>query len=543
MRWLVKLMLSVMVLSWSLNVGVGAVGPIEASPYVPPPELDKSPVIMTGFSFRGGEIGYVQLHNLSDDPVQLDGWKIEYDAGTKTRPLADLTGWIAPNNYLLAGGAELAPGSADFSFVSGSADGSVSLPTRIDTLRVVPSARYASEEIKLVQDKGEYWRRKMSQVTSEYISGYVSFEPDGEPLFGGGFYTYPEAIAVVVSEVLPNPRDCSPVDKSLDCLDYVKLHNPAAEPFDLSGLRLRVGDRLQTATPSNTFQLDGMIQPGEFSVINTDASGEPILLNNSDNYVWLEDTYGISLYENTVMSYANAGSARKGQAWAFDVINGAWKWTTQPTPANTPSVFPADEPSPITAPPSNDLVPCAADEYRNPETNRCRKIEVSQPLESRPCGAGEERNPETNRCRSITSLSATSLPCPAGQYRNPETNRCRSFVVAATAEAPVPCRVGQVRNPDTGRCRLLEIAGDEPAPCKERQERNPETNRCRNVLGAATQAAAYPVEAVAETEAAFAGWWVLGGVGALAAAYGAWEWREEVRTAIVKTRIFFTSGR
>jgi len=40
---------------------------------------------------------------------------------------------------------------------------------------------------------------------------------------------------------------------------------------------------------------------------------------------------------------------------------------------------------------------------------------------------------------------------------------------------------------------------------------------------------------------AFAGWWALGGVGTLAAGYGAWEWRREMISALGKVKGFFTS--
>jgi hypothetical protein len=69
-------------------------------------------------------------------------------------------------------------------------------------------------------------------------------------------------------------------------------------------------------------------------------------------------------------------------------------------------------------------------------------------------------------------------------------------------------------------------------PCKPDQERNPETNRCRNKTVAANAATApFPVEPVDQSGADFVGWWVLGGIGALAVGYGIWEWRQElVRT-------------
>ena len=42
---------------------------------------------------------------------------------------------------------------------------------------------------------------------------------------------------------------------------------------------------------------------------------------------------------------------------------------------------------------------CGEGRYRNPETNRCKKIEEEQG--PKPCAEGYERNPETNRCRKV----------------------------------------------------------------------------------------------------------------------------------------------
>jgi hypothetical protein len=53
--------------------------------------------------------------------------------------------------------------------------------------------------------------------------------------------------------------------------------------------------------------------------------------------------------------------------------------------------------------------------------------------------------------------------------------------------------------------------------------------------------AAFAVEHVADAGKTFIGWWALGGVGLLAAGYGAWEWRREMRTGLRKIASFFAS--
>ncbi|MCL2001886.1 hypothetical protein FWG76_00575, partial [Candidatus Saccharibacteria bacterium] len=58
-------------------------------------------------------------------------------------------------------------------------------------------------------------------------------------------------------------------------------------------------------------------------------------------------------------------------------------------------------------PVAKELADCGEGRYRNPLTNRCKKIEV--PTEQKPCNEGYERNPETNRCRKIRENSGAAL--------------------------------------------------------------------------------------------------------------------------------------
>jgi hypothetical protein len=305
-----------------------------------------------------------------------------------------------------------------------------------------------------------------------------------------------------VSEILANPRDCSPIDAALDCDDYVKLYNPTTQPIDLSMFRLRSGYQGQSSTSSNTFLLDGVLLPSHYQVVVNTADNRPISLTNTGGYVWLEDTYGVKLYSPTVQAYADASSdSRKGQAWAYDAADGSWKWASLPTPADTPSVFPTV----VTAETATETMytPCQPNQYRSPETNRCRLIPIPE----------------------IASLAA----CSPGQYRSPLTNRCRN---AETAASLMPCAEGEERNPATNRCRRIGNTESTLVPCQPNQERNPETNRCRSKTAAADSAAVpFPVEMTPQTGTSFVGWWVLGGISAVAASYGIFEWRQELLAA------------
>lgn len=452
---------------------------LEVVPFETAPQLTDSPVLIAAYSLTGSRPDYVELFNSSSEPINLSGWRLEFVVAGETISLANLDGWITPSNYVMAAEASVV-GNADFPFGL-TVDGAV----EPRGLRLVPRDTFAPHEISISKD-GHY-QRKVSSSTGNYLS---TFEAVTTPtLYGGGFYTFPQTTPLQFSEILANPRGCSPLEESLDCGDYVKLYNPSSIAIDLSKYRLRIGYKGQATSSSNTYKLSGDIQPGHFATIANDIDGKAISVTNSGGFVWLEDVYGVKRYDSTVQLYedASAGS-KKGQAWAYDENDGGWKWTTRPTPGDEPSFFPL-----LATKPTSTTV----------------KVYAT-------CKSGQYRSPETNRCRKNASLETTLLkPCLANQYRSPETNRCRNLASTATSQLK-PCSPGQERNPTTNRCRKL--ASDVPR-------------------------SAFSVEPVTDAGKAFAGWWALGGVGTLAVGYGIWEWRHEAMGGIRKVGTFFTSGK
>ena len=321
-------------------------------------------------------------------------------------------------------------------------------------------------------------------------------------------------------EVLANPRACAPGEASGDCKEYVKLYNHTAEPVSLDGVRLRAGYQGQASTSSNTAELGGVLQPGEYQSF-------ALPLTNTGGYVWLEDSYGVVVYATTVVEYPDASSTtHKGQSWAHPA-EGDWRWML-PNPTGQSAPIPVVE---DTTTASTEKA-CAADQYRNPDTGRCKKYDVA--AEPAPCADDQERNPETGRCRKVTAVAVTA--CDPGQERNPDTGRCRK-VATTVAAALTPCKEGQERNPDTNRCRTIASATDELKPCAPGQERNPDTNRCRKIPGTNTPAG-YKADPTQPAAADRTIWWALGGLGAAALGYILWEWRAEVSRAINRINPF-----
>lgn len=84
----------------------------------------------------------------------------------------------------------------------------------------------------------------------------------------------------------------------------------------------------------------------------------------------------------------------------------------------------------------------------------------------RNCEEGKIINEATGNCVKVTSLKASAsstakvlAPCPAGQYRNPLTNRCKK-VATTTSSTLKECAEGYERNPETNRCRKIKQPND-----------------------------------------------------------------------------------
>ena len=285
-----------------------------------------------------------------------------------------------------------------------------------------------------------------------------------------------DVAALKITEVLPN---VSGADAGRE---FIELYNPTDKTANLSLYKLYIGLNKEK---TYQFPAGSTIEPGAYAVFY-DSNINFSLVNTASKV-------SIAANDETVIdqteSYANPAD---NAAWAL--IDGAWRYTKEPTPGLA-NILVADE------------------------------LTVGGSGAAEDCPAGKYRNPLTNRCRAIEADAAVLAVCDSGQYRNPETGRCRKVITADVAQ---PCKEGQYRSEETNRCRNITTAAAELAACKEGQERNPETNRCRNITAKAVPDAAFAVQPIADSAKAFAGWWALGGVGALAVGYAGWEWRREL---------------
>lgn len=458
---------------------------------------------------------YIQLYNDSDTPIAIDDWQFVIEDTNGTLVETEVTlgssaqGWLAPNQHVVAGRD---------SFVTGatySINNEVSLinmttatSSKVKLLvRSRANANYRPSEhvfrLDSASSSGSYWQRSFSSTGEGYTSSFMALGGVPTQLFDDGLYSVPPSPDAKVVEIYPYSSTCAPNDSNALCGDYIKLH--VGQNVDMSQYVMRTSSSSTERTSSNTIWLGGdNYQPNSagFVTVNLTDDGDLLNLTNGGGYVWLEDLYGLEIYNVTMSSYPSAGSTYQGWSWALD-NQSMWQWTSTPQPG------------------LDNL--------------------ITRPVEP-VCPEGKYLNPESGRCRTIEEAINTLAACPEGQTRNPSTNRCRQNVSASSNLQP--CGEGQERNPLTNRCRSIASAVAELLPCDEGEERNPLTNRCRKVTGilAATDVnnAIEGATNSSDDSSPVWGWALVGVATAGVAGYGIYEWRQEIIKAWQSFRARFS---
>ena len=462
---------------------------LEAGPTTIP---DVSPLIITSYLTKnnGTDLVFLELYNSGTTPLKLSEWAITDVTNGRTLNVAPPTkeGLFEPKTHITIATHDTVS-NATYQIAGWST--LVAAPKAIGTLQLTHTG-YRPLDVTIAVKSIDIWMMR-SYLTTGYSS--VTFETNYRQLYDDGLYLAPLLPAGLrVVEIYPYASDCTPFDKSPLCGDYVKLQNTSQATVGLDGFVLRTDSNSANRTMSNTVTLTGELQPGQIQTVTNTDDGGRFSLTNSGGYVWLEDTWGLVRYDDTLTKYEAAGSAEQGYAYALDMLNQSWQWTTTPMPGK-----------------ENQLTP--------------RPIAVPTTVV---CPEGKYLNPDTNRCRSVADAINTLATCDEGSERNPLTNRCRKVTVASTGVGLAPCGEGQERSPTTNRCRSIASAVAELLPCDEGYERNPTTNRCRKIKTTDMPVASYPVKTSPRSPQTTATWWAVGGVGAIALAYAGWEWRAEV---------------
>ena len=395
-----------------------------------------SPILITELQTAAADNAseeFVELYNTSDSALELTDWELHYKSATGTNWTlkATLSGAIEPRGYYtLATAGYLDDISLDELNAGLAASGGhvrVVLPADAETgadeiiydLLGWGTADSPEGEAALAPSAGESLKRLVDNEELEFIDTddnrsdfQISPEPNPQstlPESEPEEDTEPEPeedsdpteyATILLSELLIDPA--SPATDAED--EFIELYNPNDTAVDLSGYTLETGSSF-----SYGFEFDGLvIGPKSYLVVY--AVDTDLVLANGGGAARLLDPNGAVL-DSTIYE-----AAKTSEVWAL--IGGVWEFSNQPTPnaVNLASVVSAEEGE------DNGLKPCALGQFRNPETNRCKKID-STAATLKPCGPGEFRNPETNRCKQLDSGSSLK-PCGPDQVRNPATNRC-----------------------------------------------------------------------------------------------------------------------
>ncbi|HVX47858.1 MAG TPA: hypothetical protein VHA05_00680 [Candidatus Saccharimonadales bacterium] len=397
----------------------------------------KPDIVITSFG-GSGLLDFVEIYNQSPEPINLSGSQIKFSVHDTSDACADHIysidapdGWLLSKSYFtFERGSNNSDDTEAFytvpaGFLSGCETPAL---TEVDITGAngVDIQKINLSPADLNADNwAQHKQRGKSSInlTGVFSSDYGLQPSNSESLYSAPLYQPPTDVAgLQILEILPHAFSCPPTDKSLLCSAYVKLFNASKAPINLDDYRLRTSYGGLKSSTSNTTDLEGVLLPGQYKVVNSRDDGSPLGLTQSGGYVWLEDIQGVQIYQPVTM-YPDASTDSKiGQAWAFDGSN--WHWTASPQPMG-PNIFTLAMLSKSSRAESF-LKPCAPDQIRSPITNRCRKIASSTKAVA-VCKPGQQRNLATGRCRSVASSSNTRKPCKAGQERNPDTGRCRKI--------------------------------------------------------------------------------------------------------------------
>ena len=418
-------------------------------------------------------LDFIELYNQSGDPVDLTNWQLQYivQDGTvdgcapQQFTVSAPSGWLTSKTYFTferGTPPDMAGAEAFFSIPADLLAGCTT--PYIASLTLLDAQGMAEQTVTLplgaltAANWAQHKQRTKSslKITGGFATDYAliaNIDSKGSPvavtLFSLPLYTPPaDTSGMQIIELLPHSLSCAPTDTSLLCGDYIKLYNSSDAPVDVSSYRLRTSFGGLQSSSSNTVVLNGIVDAGAYALITAKNDAAPLSLTDTGGYVWLENAYGVKVYDPVIQYPDASAGSQVGQAWAFNGTT--WLWTTVPQPTSA-NIFPPVEPaSPaavaVAAPSTSTLQPCGPGQERNPATNRCRSIVTAASADLQPCNPGEERNPATNRCRAVLADTTAALqPCPAGQSRNPATNRCRKvtptpanvedIVAAATASS------------------------------------------------------------------------------------------------------------
>lgn len=518
MKRLVRIVALCMLLLQSAGQSVYAIDTVPTSE----PLID-GPFIITGYSFSGHTLRYAQIANNSSEIANLNGWKIAIEWSSGVWVSQELDG-LLPGHKKVVFADNTVVNGATYEF---SPEELPSDPRTSAIKLIAPLGSGFNDHVVGVSVSGStvnvatvpatyYFARNISSSTGNFLSTFSAFVPSADfVLEQDNLYTPLPDSPLVVSEVYPEAIPCEPGSASPLCSDYIKLQNSSNSIVDLANIRIRVGSAGQSSTSSNTVYPSGLLSPGAYVVV-------PINLTNGGSWVWVEDVFGIAMYQETITSYPSS-SGHAGWGYAYNSSSGQWQWTKYPTPYNQDNQFASggivnecaglkiSEIGANYAPQFIEVYNASTSEIDisgcQLQTNRSQTDSFIFP-DSTFLGPNERIAISTGSTALSLTKTTTgtvyilssdgSVEVDARSYENLDENTSyalvggkwlQTFLVTpgsenAYAEYPA-CEDGYIRNLESGRCNKI-AAKASLTPCLPTQYRSSETNRCRNITSAGT---------------------------------------------------------
>ena len=496
------------------------------------PNKVTGPLQITGYSFSGASIRYVQIYNTSSALVSLEGWRILVTIKSTpitTAVLQDLRGLLEPGKHMIVA----QEGVIDRPAIAMPTSAGSTMPSIVAVTLIAPTASNFNDETANVptisasttketdgSNVNYYVKRDVSSSTGNYLSGF-SFMLPLEPLKNDGLYIQPDAPLLQVLEIYADAPTCAPFETAVLCTDYVKLYNASTGDIDLSNYRLRTGSYGQATTSNNSRALSGTLAAARHFTI-------PISLSASGSWVWLEDTYGTRQYQQTLVAYPS-NSGYDQQAWAYDERLGNWRWTATPTPESSSNRF--AEPVQINLCEGLRLNEIGANVASENQFIEVRNVSASA-IDLAGCKLQTNRStvnsfvfPSTmlepggvlaiSIADSDLTLTRTTsgavyvlssdglIEVDAVNYNNLAEMSSWAYVdgqwqqtYELTPDADnqlkrhPDCSDGYVRNLNTGKCNKLSVQVSEYSDCGPGKFRNPATNRCKTLEAEGTNLSA-----------------------------------------------------
>jgi hypothetical protein len=270
--------------------------------------------IQTGSTASAGE-EYIALANISNQPVSLEGTRLEYIAAqsaTASRTIL-LHGSVAADELFELASTGYMIEQVDQAFAStlAAAGGHLRLvgPGGEWDLVGWGSATGVRGQPALAPAAGERLERQKDQTYQNTGNNSQDFIIGGQNLGPLG-----NTAGLHLAEILPDPAP-----PALDATDeFIELQNTGPHPIQLSGLKLTAG----TGSIKRFVLPIGQLDPGAYVVYRSGQT--KLALGNGGSRVQLQGLNGQVLDEVT---YPKALS---GAAWARE--GNAWRWTAVPTP-------------------------------------------------------------------------------------------------------------------------------------------------------------------------------------------------------------------